>query len=59
MHPVHQVHQTGNKPKMVNAPEGVNQVILTKVQRFLTKKVAKTFASTNYKLPFINANNFH
>ena len=47
-----------NKPKMVNAPEGLNQVILRKVQRFLTIKVAKT-ASTHYKLPFINANNFH
>ena len=44
---------------MVNAPEGLNQAILRKVQRFLTKKVAKTFASTHYKLPFINANNFH
>ena len=45
---------------MANAPEeGLNQVILRKVQRFLTKKVAKTFASTHYKLPFINANNFH
>ena len=44
---------------MVNAPEGLNQVILRKVQRFLTKKVAKTFASTYYKLPLINANNFH
>ena len=44
---------------MVNAPEGLNQVILRKVQSFLTKKVAKTFASTYYKLPFINANNFH
>ena len=47
------------KPKMVNDPEGLNKVILRKVQRFLTKKVAKTFASTHYKLPFINANNFH
>ena len=50
------------KPKMVNAPEGLNQVIFRKVQRFLIKKckkVAKTFASTYYKLPFINANNFH
>ena len=45
-----------NKPKMVNAPEGLNQVILRKLQRFLTKKVAKTFDSTHYKLPFINAN---
>ena len=51
--------QNVNKPKMVNAPEGLNQVILRKVQRFLTKKVANTFASTHYKLPFINANNFH
>ena len=48
-----------NKPKMVNAPEGLNKVILRKVQRFLTKKVAKTFASNHYKLPFINANHFH
>ena len=40
---------------MVNAPEGLNKVILRKV----TKKVAKTFASTHYKLPFINANHFH
>ena len=44
---------------MINAPEGLNQVILRKVQRVLTKKVAKTFVSTHYKLPFINANNFH
>ena len=49
-----------NKPKMVNAPEeGLNQAILRKVQRFLTEKFAKTFASTHYKLHFINANNFH
>ena len=47
-----------SKPKMVNAPEGLNQVILRKVQIYLTKKVAKTFATTHYKLPFINANNF-
>ena len=26
-----------NKPKMANAPEGLNQVILRKVQRFLLK----------------------
>ena len=51
-------HIKVNKPKKVNAPEGLNQVILRKVQRFITKKVAKTFASTYYKLPFINANNF-
>ena len=48
-----------HKPKLVNVPEGLNQVILRKVQRFLAKKVAKTFPSTHYKLPFINANNFH
>ena len=52
-------HCYTNKPKMVNAPEGLNQVILRKVQGFLTNKVAKTFASTHSKLPFINANNFH
>ena len=44
---------------MVNAPEGLNQVTLRKMQIFLTKKVAKTFASTHYKLPIINSNNFH
>ena len=55
--PIFSCHQIRNKPKMVNAPEGLNHVILRKVQRFLclpkttfckkrsffTKKVAKPF----------------
>ena len=49
---------TANKPKMVNAPEGLNQVILRKVRRFVFQKRSFIVELSKLLSSQFNANNF-